>query len=108
MGLLYLNGGSWNEQRLLSPEWVRASSSPHVPLRGYADSGAAGYGYGWWILGAEYGRGAYAAWGWGGQKLIVLPEHDMVVLFTGGSYWEAPLLSPHQMMTGYVLPSIVG
>ncbi len=26
----------------------------------------------------------------------------------GGSYWEAPLLSPHQMMTGYVLPSIVG
>jgi CubicO group peptidase (beta-lactamase class C family) len=110
LGLLYLGGGTWSGQRLLSPSWIEASATPRpgFPAVDYAASGAAGYGYGWWVLGSDYGAGAYAAWGWGGQKLIVLPEHDMVVVFTGGSYWEAPFLSPHQMMTGYVLPAIVG
>jgi hypothetical protein len=30
----------------------------------------------------------------------------MVVVFTGGSYWQPPLLTPHEMITGYVLPSV--
>jgi CubicO group peptidase (beta-lactamase class C family) len=105
VGLLYLNGGTWNGRRLLAPEWIAASASVHTPLA-EAGNGTAGYGYGWWIKGNEYGRGAYAASGWGGQELIVLPEHDMVVVFTGGSYWRPPLLTPHQMMASYILPSI--
>jgi hypothetical protein len=30
----------------------------------------------------------------------------MVVLFTGGSYWQPAYLRPHEMMVGYVLPSV--
>ena len=40
------------------------------------------------------------------SERVPTPDLDMVVVFTGGSYWQPPLLSPHQMMTGYVLPSV--
>jgi CubicO group peptidase (beta-lactamase class C family) len=108
LGLVYLNGGHWRGHTLVSSDWIAASADVHSPLPGseYASTGAVGYSYGWWVLGGEYGRGAYAAWGWGGQKLIVMPELDMVVVFTGGSYWQPPHLTPHQMMAGYVLPAV--
>lgn len=108
LGLMYLNGGVWNGRTLLPPEWVEASVSAYSPLPESGDPGAGtvGYGYGWWIQGREYGRGAFAALGWGGQELIVLPELDMVVVFTGGSYWQPALMEPHEMMVGYVLPSV--
>jgi len=68
--------------------------------------GFAGYSYGWWLKTEIYGAGAFAAEGWGGQALIVMPEFDALVVLTGGSYWESPLLSPHQMMETYVLPGL--
>jgi CubicO group peptidase (beta-lactamase class C family) len=107
LGLLYLNGGRWGGHALVSSEWVEASGEAHSPLAD-SGSGVVGYSRGWWVLGGEYGRGAYAALGWGGQGLFVLPELDMVVVFTGGSYWQPPLLTPHEMMASYVLPSVVG
>jgi CubicO group peptidase (beta-lactamase class C family) len=109
-GLMYLNGGVWNGQRILSPEWVEASSSAYTTIPTsdphHGQNGFAGYSYGWWIKSDDYGRGVYEASGWGGQTITVFPELDMVVIFTGGSYWEAPALSPHQMILRYVLPSV--
>jgi CubicO group peptidase (beta-lactamase class C family) len=91
----------------VSPEWIEASASTYSPLPvAFIVNGFVGYSYGWWVRSNEYGSGAYAASGWGGQQLIVMPEFDMVVVFTGGSYWEAPALNPHQMMIRYVLPAL--
>jgi hypothetical protein len=36
-----------------------------------------------------------------------MPELDMVVVFTGGSYWESARLSPYEIMEVSVLPSVV-
>jgi CubicO group peptidase (beta-lactamase class C family) len=105
LGLLYLSGGRWGGHTLVSREWIETSAEVHSPLA-ESGSGVVGYSSGWWVLGGEHGRGAYAALGWGGQGLFVLPELDMVVVFTGGSYWQPPLLTPHEMITGYVLPSV--
>jgi len=109
-GLMYLNGGVWDGRRILSPEWVEASSSAYTAIPAsdphHGRNGFAGYSYGWWIKSDDYGRGVYEASGWGGQTITVFPELDMVVVFTGGSYWEAPALSPHEMMLRYVLPSV--
>jgi CubicO group peptidase (beta-lactamase class C family) len=104
IGRLYLQGGLWNGARVLSPEWVAASAAPLFIMQPWP--GCAGYSYGWWPRTEIYGAGAYAAEGWGGQALIVMPELDAVVVFTGGSYWTPPLLSVHQMMEGYVLPAL--
>jgi CubicO group peptidase (beta-lactamase class C family) len=104
LGRLFLQGGLWNGERILSPEWVAASAAPVFVFQ--PSSGRSGYSYGWWPRTEIYGSGAYAAEGWGGQALIVMPEFDALVVLTGGSYWEQPLLSPHRMMEGYILPAL--
>ena len=110
VGLMFLNGGEWRGQRIVSPAWVEASASAYSSFYDgdpvYGGRGSVGYSYGWWVQSNDYGSGAFAASGWGGQQLIVMPEHAMVVVLTGGSYWEAPAISPHQMMIRYVLPSL--
>ena len=106
LGQLYLQGGVWNGSRILSSEWVEASATPAFIMQPWP--GFAGYSYGWWPKTEEYGAGAFAAEGWGGQALMVMPELDAVVVLTGGSYWAPPFLTPHQMMSGYILPAVSG
>lgn len=104
-GYLYLNRGLWNGTRVLSEDWITASTARHTPLDwGWTD----GYGYGWWTNTYETdGRlvETFFASGWGGQQISVVPGMEMVVVFTGGGYYEDPLLSPEQMMREYVLPA---
>lgn len=105
LGQLYLQGGVWEGEQVVPAEWVAASASPAFTL----DApwyGHVGYSHGWWPKSAQYGEGAYAASGWGDQVILVMPEYDMIVVFTGGSYWTAPLLTSHEMMLGYILPAI--
>jgi CubicO group peptidase (beta-lactamase class C family) len=104
LGQLYLQGGQWNGSQMLSEKWVEASATPAFSLQPWP--GCGGYSYGWWPRTAIYGAGAFAAEGWGGQAIIVMPELDAVAVFTGGSYWRSPLLSPHEMMDTYILPAI--
>ncbi len=105
LGQLYLQGGNWEGEQLLRRAWVDASASAYLTF----DSewqGHVGYSYGWWPKSEAYGAGAFAASGWGDQAIIVVPEFDMVAVFTGGSYWEDPLMTSHEMMLGYVLPAV--
>jgi CubicO group peptidase (beta-lactamase class C family) len=104
LGRLYLQWGLWNGSRILSPEWVAASATPVFAWQPWP--GCSGYSYGWWPRTASYGAGAFAAEGWGGQALIVMPELDALAVFTGGSYWASPLLSTHRMMEAYILPAL--
>jgi CubicO group peptidase (beta-lactamase class C family) len=71
---------------------VRDSTAWHV------DAGKTGRGYGfkWWVL-SRKGVGtydAYAALGYGGQRLIVVPELDLVAVFTGWNIYDKPELNP--------------
>jgi len=102
LGQLYLQDGMWNGERILSSKWVQSSASPAFTMAEWM--GHTGYSYGWWPKSSEYGAGAFAASGWGGQAIIVMPGFDMVAVFTGGSYWEDPLMSSHEMTVGFVLP----
>lgn len=77
-GQLYLSGGVWNGQPIISADWVTVSTQTHVVFdQAQADDwfGAQGYGYGWWT----FDNGAYAAMGSGGQVLYVLPEYELVI-----------------------------
>jgi CubicO group peptidase (beta-lactamase class C family) len=102
LGQLYLQDGMWNGERVLSSAWVQASASPAFTIAGWW--GHVGYGYGWWPKSSEYGASAFAAAGWGDQAIIVMPEYDMVAVFTGGAYWRDALMSSHDMTVGFVLP----
>ena len=72
-GYLYLNGGLWDGKQVVSTAWVAASTVNRSPTPGTY------YGYQWWVMPwARY----YSAIGARGQYIIVLPELDIVVVFT--------------------------
>ncbi|MHA1944326.1 MAG: serine hydrolase domain-containing protein [Candidatus Thorarchaeota archaeon] len=79
-GLLFLNNGTWDTQQVVSSDWVNRSS--HGPATPY---GGTSYGYQWWLN--DY-QNWYSARGYNGQLIYVIPEHDVVVVFssdnTGG------------------------
>ncbi|HKV79193.1 MAG TPA: serine hydrolase, partial [Candidatus Sulfotelmatobacter sp.] len=81
IGSLYLNGGVWEGKQIVSKEWVRQSLAPSTD----AEEGFK-YGFKWWLL-PRKDRTTYVwmARGFGGQRLMVFPEEDMIAVFTG---WE--------------------
>ncbi|MGD8192352.1 serine hydrolase domain-containing protein [Brevibacillus ginsengisoli] len=86
IGRLMLLEGVWKEQRIVSAEWVQASS-----LAGFHTHSKIGaYGYHWWILADESGHPVepytYFAMGYGGQYIIVVPKHELVVSMTSELY----------------------
>lgn len=102
LGQLCLNGGVWEGERIVSEAWIATSTQKHVRR-----SATRGYGYQWWLasyrVGDDHVDAFYAA-GWGGQKIIVLPELEMVVVFTGGNYTsEDP---SEKILTRHVLPAV--
>jgi hypothetical protein len=78
IGLLYLNDGRWNGRRLMTSEWIKESLTPRI------DAGEGfKYGYQWWLLPhGEPARLAWAARGMGGQRMIVFPEEQLIVVST--------------------------
>ncbi len=74
IGLLYINNGTWDTQQIVSSDWV--NSSNHGPSTPY---GGTSYGYQWWIN--DY-QNWYSARGYNGQLIYVVPEHDVVVVFS--------------------------
>ena len=78
IGLLYLNDGRWNGRRLMASDWIKESLTPRID----ADEGFK-YGYQWWLLPhGEPARLAWAARGMGGQRLLVFPEDQLIVVST--------------------------
>jgi CubicO group peptidase (beta-lactamase class C family) len=77
LGFLYLNRGTWNEQQVVSQEWIVTSTETQF-FPSYSRE-LVGYGYLWWIYPE---LGIYYASGWNGQKIFVFPECDLVLVFT--------------------------
>ena len=78
IGELYRNGGTWKGRRIVSESWVRQSTRPLVRVRD-----GVGYGYSWWINTART-PAIYEAVGRGGQRVAVVPDKELVIVFNGG------------------------
>jgi hypothetical protein len=77
---LFLKDGNWNGKQIVTPEWVKASVSPSITVRPGVQ-----YGYKWWLYAYSTDNSKYA-WtgsGFGGQWPIIIPEYDIVAVFTG-------------------------
>ena len=88
-GRLYLNEGRWQGEQIVPADWVRASVTPDAPHlqpgERETSSYALGYGYQWWIYRQRTASGPkmYGGWGWGGQFPLIVPELDLIAVFTG-------------------------
>lgn len=104
LGYLYLHKGQWENQTVVSSQWVamatkRQSSPPSVFSSAYEYG--YGYGYHWWLFTPDM----YYADGRGGQMILVVPEADIVAVFTGGLSIDE-MLKRDEMLTSLVMPSI--
>ena len=89
IGLLYLRGGEWNDARVVSREWVDGATARQV-TRNVGPPGAGwGYGYQWWRLDRR-NTVVWAGLGFGGQYLLVLPEHDAIGVINSWNLFGRP------------------
>ncbi|MFW9769044.1 MAG: serine hydrolase domain-containing protein [Candidatus Thorarchaeota archaeon] len=79
LGFLYLNNGTWNGTQILPSDFVLNTITPIDIANPLGPD--FGYGWHWWM---RSDLGIYFAYGRHGQKIMIAPEHDLVVAFTAG------------------------
>jgi CubicO group peptidase (beta-lactamase class C family) len=83
--LLYLQGGEWNGQRVLSREWIDFVRTP-APATAQRNNE---YGGHWWLVPdnrKDVPKDAYSTNGNRGQYAVVVPSHDLVIVRRGLDY----------------------
>jgi CubicO group peptidase (beta-lactamase class C family) len=76
-GLLYLRGGEWDGRQLISREWAATAQ----PALSRDEEDGSYYSWQWWVTGD--GFGTYWASGYEGQRIIVAPALDAVIVRLG-------------------------
>lgn len=97
IGYLYLKGGEWDGEQVVPSSWVDVSTRSHIPAT-LED----GYGYQWWVDDSGY----YMALGYRGQFIFVVPEKDLVVVFTS-TLSDYDFYVPQILLEGYIIPAAV-
>ncbi len=99
IGLLVLNDGVWQNKQLVSKEWIRESTKPHVH-----ESKFFNYGYQWW----HHSRNTLQWWkepntvspeehdlitamGHGGQYIMIIRDLNLVVVTTASDFENGKL-----------------
>ena len=102
LGQLWLNHGRWAGRQLVSAAWVTESTTSHVDTQSTPEQ----YGYQWWVTTAD-GHRAYAAIGYGGQLIEVVPDLDLVTVVAST---DAPGAAGAQvyldLVSSYIAPAI--
>ena len=97
IGVLYLNEGRWDEEQIVPSEWVDSSTSQFISAT-LED----GYGYQWWVDDSDM----YLALGYRGQFIYVIPEKEMVVVFTS-SLEDNDFYVPQTLLNEFVIPAAI-
>lgn len=114
-GQLFLDGGVWEGKQLVPAAWVEESTS----VQNAGPGGSTGqYGYHWWIQTHTTGENGhyaspypaksyevYFAFGHAGQFIYVVPELELVTVFTSSCQSS---YDPRPYFTDYVLNAYMG
>jgi CubicO group peptidase (beta-lactamase class C family) len=108
IGYLFLRGGMWKDTRIVSESWVRASTAPVVTdVRPDNDRPDSGYGYQWWVPDHDgVNAQVFAGSGYGGQFVLVAPEHDVVAVFNGWNIHGGAQRSYRRTLQERILPAV--
>ncbi|MEZ5668746.1 MAG: serine hydrolase [Alphaproteobacteria bacterium] len=105
VGQVAVGGGRWRDRAIVGADWIAEATAAHANAQGLWF-----YGYHWWLGRSLVGRRELrwaAGIGWGGQRLFVVPELDLVVLALAGLYGN-PALQPlpgEVVLRRYALPA---
>lgn len=108
LGQLLLNRGQWNGRQVLPENWAAAMVRPHASV----DPERGDYGYLTWLPTYTVAGKPHAAWamaGTGGNKVVIVPDLDAVVVVTTENYG---VRNPHgladALIADHALASITG
>jgi CubicO group peptidase (beta-lactamase class C family) len=104
-GQIFLNKGTWKQQQIISENWVQESTVARfvMPNNWWED----GYGYQWWTKTFFVNNKLYNTFfaaGWGGQYIFVFPAKEMIVVFTGGNYFDSVPVG--ELLQYFILPAV--
>ncbi len=94
-GWLYLNRGRWADKQVVPSAWVASSTRSHIDATLFDH-----YGYQWWVADAGY----YAAVGFKGQRIFVVPDMNLVAVFTGDLTGKESLVA-HTLLEDFIIPA---
>ncbi len=101
IGLLYLHHGVFNNQRIVSEEYVKKSVEPADLVDEFGNK-VDYYGYSWWLSDVDTVNYFYAR-GILGQYIIVIPDKNIVVVRLGKIRKGHKGLPPHDYMATYII-----
>ncbi|WMW79655.1 serine hydrolase [Undibacterium cyanobacteriorum] len=106
LGQLLANGGTWQGKQILPLAWVKASISPQAQVDDQRE-----YGYLLWLYSYTAKAKSYKSYqmaGTGGNKVVVVPELNLVIVVTTTNYG---VRNPHQLsdklISEFVLESVL-
>jgi len=105
LGQLVLARGVWQGRQIISASWLDESTSPHLKGRPPFL-----YGYQWWLGRSSIERREVrwaAGFGYGGQRLIVVPDLDLAVVVMAGLYRSPQQIGvPRRILDEHILPAV--
>ena len=103
---LFLRDGMWNGTRVVSSDWVKASTSPAIAVN--ATPSAPKYGYKWWLYPypTDSTRFILGGSGFGGQAPLALQREDMVVVFNAWNIIPGRPTLPRGRTLGRILAGL--
>ncbi|WP_254560955.1 serine hydrolase domain-containing protein [Dyadobacter diqingensis] len=117
IGQLILNGGVFNDKRLVPQKWVEVMTEKHLKIENFSNVRISKnkaaipqptyYGYAWYneeVRTEKFKHNIVFASGNGGQYIMVIKDLDLVVTFTGNSYNSSRSKLPFDLMIKYILP----
>jgi CubicO group peptidase (beta-lactamase class C family) len=105
IGQLYLDGGRWQLRPVVRDSWVRDSTQPHARIDQETE-----YGYLWWLKSFKSADTSYPAFfmsGNGGNKVVVVPQLELVAVITSTNYNTHGMHEQtEKLFTDYILAAV--
>ena len=121
IGVMFANNGVWRGQQVVSADWVEESTTAKIDISpdttGLSSTEFANNYFGGsqayiWrtdeVLSDRLRYSSYEATGNGGQILLIIPERDLVVVFTGGNYYMGGIWGRwrNELVGEYIIPAM--
>jgi CubicO group peptidase (beta-lactamase class C family) len=101
IGQLVLQDGQYIDNQIVSKKWLQDSFQASIRF----EAGGA-YGFSWWQMPLANGQSFWEAWGIGGQHIMLFPDYQLLVVFTGGNYEVTRPQEPYFILENYILPAL--
>jgi CubicO group peptidase (beta-lactamase class C family) len=105
---LFLNNGYWGESKILTEDWIVASSAEHIEPNSLIPQAHA-YGYQWWIMDYQLGVQIYECFfaaGWGDQYIFIFPDQEMIVVVNSGNFLSHGGVSAFNLIREFILSGL--